>query len=110
MEQAVEQHRSVSRREYEAIAVDPARVGGIVLEETRPQNVRHRRGAHRQARMAAVCLLHRVYRKETQRIDARVVKIRGRIHGAPPSDFMVKATIARKADSQAEHCVKLKSV
>ena len=90
MEQAVEQHRSVSCREDKAIAVDPAGVGGIVLEEMRPQDVRHRRGAHRQARMAAVGLLHRVDRKEAQRIDAQLIQIWGRIHGAPPSNYVVK--------------------
>ncbi len=81
VEQAVEQHRSVSRRQDETIAVGPAGVGGIVLQEMRPQDVRHRRCAHRQARVAAIGVLHRVHRKEAQRVDARLIQARGGVQG-----------------------------
>jgi len=70
MKQAVQQRRTMSRREHKAIAVKPMRVGRMVLEQTRPQHVGHRCSAQGQSRMTAVCLLHRVDRQEAQCIDA----------------------------------------
>jgi hypothetical protein len=54
VKQTVQQHRTVPGRKHEAIAVKPTGIGGVVFEEPGPQHIRHRRGAHRQTRMAAI--------------------------------------------------------
>ncbi len=81
MEQAVQQHRAVAGGQDKAVAVEPRRVRRVVLEKARPQHVRHGRGAQRQARMAAVGLLHGVDRKEAQGIYAQRVEFGSRLHG-----------------------------
>src|SRR5207302_4275479 len=58
VEQAVQQPRSVPRREDKTVAVEPAGIRRIVSEETGPQHIGHRRAAQRQSRMAAVGLLN----------------------------------------------------
>ena len=67
VEQPVEQHRAVPRRQHEAVAVRPvrrARVELQVLLEEHGRNVGH---AHRHARMPGIRLLHRVHRQYPQR-------------------------------------------
>ncbi len=60
VDQRIEQHRAMARRQHEAVAVGPVRIGGVELVEPGPEhggNVGH---AHRQAGMAGFRLLGRV--------------------------------------------------
>jgi hypothetical protein len=52
VEQRVEQHRTVARREHEAIAIGPLGRGGIELQKARPQHRGNIGHAHRHARVA----------------------------------------------------------
>ena len=61
MQERVEQHGAVPGRQDEAVAVRPARVGGIVFEEPREQHRGDVGGAHRQAGMAGFRLLDGVH-------------------------------------------------
>ena len=74
VQQAIEQRRAVPGREHEAVAIGPLRVRGVVLEMARPQRISHRRGAERQAGMAALGLLHHVHRQEAKRVDALLIE------------------------------------
>jgi len=47
----------------------------MVLEEARPEDVSHRRRAHRQARMPGIRLLNRVHGKAANSINAKLVKL-----------------------------------
>ena len=63
------------------------RVGGIVLQMPRPQSEGHGGGAHGQAGMAGVGLLHRVRREEADGVDAALLerlRAAGLCHGASP--------------------------
>jgi hypothetical protein len=73
VQQAVEQRRAVACRQHEAVAIGPLRVGGVVLEEARPQDVGHGRRVERQAGVAAVGLLHHVHGQKAQRVYALLV-------------------------------------
>ena len=91
VEQRVQQHRRVPGREHEPVAVGPVRVRRRVAEVARPQRVRHRRGAHRRARVPGVGLLDAVDREGPDGVDrepiersvARVIALSG---GADVSD------------------------
>ena len=61
IEQGIHQHRAVAGRQHEAVAIGPFRVGGIELQELGKQHGRHVGGAHRQAGMAGIGLLHGVH-------------------------------------------------
>ena len=74
VQEAVEQRGAVPGREHEAVAVGPSRIGRIAFEIARPQRVGHRRGAERQAGMAAVGLLNHVDGKKTQGVDALLIE------------------------------------
>ncbi len=74
VQQAVQQRRPMAGGQHEAIAIGPGRVGGMVLEKARPQDIGHRRGVERQPRVAAVGLLHHVDGEEAQRVDALLVE------------------------------------
>ena len=52
-----------ARREHEAVAVRPVRIGGVVAHVPREQHVRERRERHRRAGVSRLCLLHRVHRE-----------------------------------------------
>jgi len=65
MQKRIDQHRAVTVREHEAVAIRPLRVGRVVLEEVVPQHFRDIRHAHRGAGMAGVGLLHRVHAQGT---------------------------------------------
>ena len=76
VQQAVQQHRSVPRREHEAIAVEPFGIGRIVFEEPGPQHIRHRRGTHRHSRVPALSLLHSVHGEKAQSVNALIIQCR----------------------------------
>ena len=63
IEQRIEQHRAVPRRQHEAVAVRPVRRGGIEFQEAREQHRRHIGHTHRHSRMPRICGLHGVHRK-----------------------------------------------
>ena len=51
VQQRVEQHRRMAVRQHETVAVDPAGVGGIVLQHIAPEHLSDVRHAHRGAGM-----------------------------------------------------------
>ena len=57
-----EQHRAVPAGEDEAVAVWPSRDWRVVAQVVRPEGIGHRGGAHRQAGVAGVGLLHAIRR------------------------------------------------
>ena len=61
MQQRVDQHRAVSGREHESIAIGPGGIGGIEFHEPREQHRRDVGGAHGQPWMPRFCLLDRVH-------------------------------------------------
>ena len=72
IQKTVEQHRSVPRREDEAVAVEPIRIFRVELQELCPERVGHRGGAHRHARVPRVGVLHRVRGQDANRIDGEI--------------------------------------
>ena len=62
-------------RQHEAVAVGPVRVGRGVAQEARPEDVGHRRGAHRGARMAGVRLLDAVDGERPDGVDGEPVEV-----------------------------------
>ena len=75
-EQGVEEHRSVTRGEHEAVTVGPSRPGGGVLQVACPEDVRHRCSAHGKAGMPGVRLLHRVSGQKPDGVDRQLIQIR----------------------------------
>ena len=75
MQQRVEQHRGVPRREHEAVAVRPDRVGGVEAQEALPEHVGDGGERHRRAGMAGVRLLDRVDRERADRVDRELVDL-----------------------------------
>ena len=82
VQQAVEQHARVAVGEDESVAVGPVRRGGVVDQRVLPERVAHGRQAHRRARVAAVCRLHRVHRERAQRVDGQAVDDRRALGGS----------------------------
>src|SRR5579859_6840098 len=80
MQQRIEQHRSVTIRQNETVAVGPYRVIRIEPQKTLPQRVRDGRESHRRAGMPRVRLLHRVHGKRADGIDTKLIdsRLRGR--------------------------------
>ena len=63
VQQRIQQHGGVPVGKHKAVAVQPARVGGVVAQMARPQRHRHFRHAKRRTRMARLGLLHGVHRQ-----------------------------------------------
>ncbi len=86
-------------REHEAVAVEPVRVGRVVLHQPRVEQVRDRRERHGSAGMAGVRLLDRVHRERADGVDAELVEVRrggGGGHSAPWIDVvLLRGSIAR---------------
>ena len=93
VQEAIKQHRTVSGREHEPIAITPVRIARIVFEQARPQHVSHRRGAKWQPRMTAVRLLYRIHREESHRVDAHLVEFVLHGHSRPPDP---RASLVRR--------------
>ncbi len=68
MKQRVEQHRAVTGRQHEAVAVRPCRIGRIEFQEAREQHGRHIGHAHRHAGMTGLCLFDGVDGEKANRI------------------------------------------
>ena len=61
--QRIKQHRAMARRQDEAVAVGPFRVGRLKLQMFLKQHRRHVGHAHRHAGMAGIGRLHRIHRQ-----------------------------------------------
>ena len=84
VQQRVQQHRGVPRREHEAVAVRPDRVVGVEAQEVLPQRVGDRRHRHRRPGMARVRRLHGVHRERADGGDGELVRRKiGELSGAP---------------------------
>ena len=59
-------------REHEAIAIEPARIGGIVAEMPGPEHVGEGSERHRSAGVARVRLLNGIHGKDSDRVDAEI--------------------------------------
>ncbi len=68
VQQRIQQHRGVAIGQHEAIAVPPARIGRIVLQEFPPQHFGEVRHAHRRPGVARVGLLYRIHREHTDHV------------------------------------------
>ena len=77
MQQRPEESGGVPRRQHEAVAVRPDRIGRIEAEEALPERVRDRRDADRRPRMSRVRRLDRVDAERPDRGDAEVVEVAG---------------------------------
>jgi hypothetical protein len=78
VQQAVEQHRAMARREHEAVAVGPVGAGRVVLQELREQHGGDVGHAHGHALVAGLRLVDRIHRKGADRIGHQ---LKGRGHG-----------------------------
>ena len=74
MNQAVEQHRGVPRRQDEAVAVQPMRSLRVVAEELLPQGVARRRRIHGRAGMTRIGLLNGIDAQRPDRVDRQRVQ------------------------------------
>ncbi len=94
-QQTVEQRTGVPGREHEPVAVGPRRILRIVPQVARPQDVGHRRRAHRHAGMPGVRLLNRVDRQHPDRVDTELVLIRHPRHLALSRLFRPRIVMRR---------------
>src|SRR6266581_1897636 len=69
MEHGPEQHRGVTVREHEPIAVGPDGVLRIEAHDAIPDRVNQRRERHRRAGMPGLRLLYRIYREGANGVD-----------------------------------------
>jgi len=75
MQQAVQQHRTVTGRQDKAVPIEPLGMGWVVPEKLRPQHIGHGCRAHRQTGMAAIGFLDSVHRQETNCVDAQMIQL-----------------------------------
>ena len=73
VKQRVKQHRTVSGRQHEPVAVRPAGMHRIELHEAGEQHRDDVGGAHRQAGMAGICRLYGIHGKKSDRVRHPVV-------------------------------------
>ena len=76
VQQAVKQHRTVTRGQHKAVPIGPGGLGRIVLQKARPEHIRHRRGPHGHPRMAGVGFLDAINGKKADGVDAKLVELR----------------------------------
>ena len=65
VEQGIDQHRTMTGRQDEPVAISPFRCFRVIFQIVAEQHCGHVRHAHRHPRMAAVGSLHRVHRKRS---------------------------------------------
>jgi hypothetical protein len=80
IKQRIKQHRAVSGRQHEAVAVGPVRMLGIVLHEACKQHGSDVGCAHGQAGMARIRLFDRVHREEADGVRHLVMLFACRHH------------------------------
>ena len=66
----VEEHRGVAVRQHEAIAIEPGRVVGVVLQHLPPEHFTNVRETHRRTGVAGVRLLHCIHRQRPDRVGS----------------------------------------
>ena len=109
VQQGVEQHRGMPRRQHETIPVRPRCLLRVVLQEPVPQRIGHRRSAHRRARMPAVRLLNRVDGQEPDSVDTQPINIRFRNVGRqsrPPKLISPTGRMIRDLSSSLSHIIR----
>ena len=107
MQQRPEKSRGVPRRQHEAVAVRPDRVGRVEAQEALPERVRDGRDPDRRARMTRVGGLDRVDAERPDRVDARLVELarrrrRARHAGCSSSSIRSPPTTQRSWISSSE--------
>ena len=75
MQQRIEQHRCVARREDEAVAIGPDRILRVEPQKVLPQAIGDGRQGHRCARVPGIGRLHGVHGKGADGIDTRRIEI-----------------------------------
>src|SRR5436309_10177978 len=80
MEHGPEQHRGVTVREHEPIAIGPDGILGIEPHHAVPERVDQRCERHRSAGVSGPGLLDRIDREGADRVDAQLIELRVR-HG-----------------------------
>ena len=105
VEERVEQHAGVPGGQDEPVAIRPVRVRRGVAEEAGPQDVGHRRRAHRCTRVARVGLLDAVDRERPDGVDGQLIEVRGQGHEGALRWFVVRAivVVARLSSVDAAH-------
>jgi len=73
MKERIEHHRAMAGGQHEAVAVGPARIGGVEFEEAREQHGGDIGGAHGQPGMARLRRLDRVHRQRPNGIGETVM-------------------------------------
>ena len=102
VEQAVQQHRTMASRQDEPITVRPRRVGRVVRQVLRPQQVGRRRHPHRHPRVTRLRLLDGIHGEGAQRVDARLVE--RRLARVPRKAFVVAGLVGwRRMLAAAAH-------
>jgi hypothetical protein len=92
----VEEHRSVSRRQHEPVAVEPVRVVGAVPHHSRVERERQWGERHRRARMAGVGLLDGVHRERPDRVDCELdAALRTGRHSIPSLVVALDGSVSR---------------
>ena len=74
VQERVQEHARVAGGEHEPVAIGPVGLAGCVLEEPGPDDVGHRRRAHRGARVAGVGLLDAVDRQGANGVDRQLIE------------------------------------
>nr|GFC96690.1 hypothetical protein [Tanacetum cinerariifolium] len=69
----VQEHRSMTHRQHEAVAVWPVRMFRVIAQEIFPQGVADRRQRHGCAGMTRVGLLHGIHRQGANGVDGQLV-------------------------------------
>ena len=75
MEQAVEQHRTMTGGQYKTIPVGPIRILGVMSQELGPKHVSSIGHAHGHTGMAGIGLLHSINRQGPYSINTKLVKV-----------------------------------
>ena len=75
VEKRVQEHRRVTAREHESVAVEPLRVAGIVLQMLLEEDVTDRCERHGRARMAGVGGLDRIHGKDTDGVYREALEV-----------------------------------
>ena len=82
IKQRVDQHRAMTGREHETVAIGPCRIGGIEFEEAREQHRGNIGRAHRQTGMTGLRQFDRIHRQRADRVrHAIVLGARSRTRG-----------------------------
>ena len=100
VEQRPEEGGGVARRQHEAVAVRPDRVGRIEAEEPLPERVRDGRDPDRRSGMSRARCLDRIDAQRPDRVDARLIEVSralgSRQPRVPPSSVVAGELVGRR--------------